>query len=148
MSEHDIPSVGGADYLSNLIQAISSAAANDPPSNGTSESPPTIAQATNGGDLISSLLSSPDVLSKLPSVISAIKPVMEIMGAQIPSPTLASPPQIRTAEEPRASNPQREHGDSRTALLCAMKPYLSAERRQAIDYIVKLGRLGDILKTL
>ena len=38
--------------------------------------------------------------------------------------------------------------DSRTALLCAMKPYLSEDRRNAVDYIVKLSRLGEILKTL
>jgi hypothetical protein len=38
--------------------------------------------------------------------------------------------------------------DSRTALLCAMKPYLSRDRQNAIDYIVKIGKLGDILKTL
>ena len=38
--------------------------------------------------------------------------------------------------------------DRRAALLCAMKPYLSHDRQQAIDYILKLSRLGDLLKTL
>ena len=148
MSEHDIPN-GGADYLSNVIKAISQGASAKQTSeqDGDGNAEPTLGgDQLSGGDLLSTLLSNPDVLSKLPTVISAIKPFMEMMGSQ--SAQTSAPPQGKADEKPSPSTLHHEGHDSRTALLCAMKPYLSAERRQAIDYIVKLGRLGDILKTL
>jgi hypothetical protein len=86
-------------------------------------------------------------MTKLPSIIAAVKPFMEMMSAQGSSAPEAAPTFAPSSPKLQGS-PHRGEGDSRTALLCAMKPYLSSERRQAIDYIVKLGRLGDILKTL
>ncbi len=38
--------------------------------------------------------------------------------------------------------------NKQTALLCALKPYLSPERFQMIDYITKLGNLGHLLKQI
>ena len=38
--------------------------------------------------------------------------------------------------------------DKRTCLLLAIKPYLSPERCEAIDYIVKFSKLSEILKTI
>ena len=141
----------GGDHLSEIIKAISSAS---PPR----EAPTSTAGATNatksepqsvstGGDLLSSLLSNPELMTKLPTIISAVKPFMEMMSAQGSPPQEAAPTLAPSPPKPQIS-PSKGDGDSRTALLCAMKPYLSSERRQAIDYIVKLGRLGDILKTL
>ena len=49
---------------------------------------------------------------------------------------------------PQKSNDSPHKGNERTELLRAMKPYLSRDRQEAIDYIIKLGRLGDILKSL
>ncbi len=152
MPEHDnTAEAQSPDYLSEIIKAISSAS---PPR----DAPTSAAGATNatksepqsaaiGGDLLSSLLSSPELMTKLPSIIAAVKPFMEMMSAQGSSAPEAAPTFAPSSPKLQGS-PHRGDGDSRTALLCAMKPYLSAERRQAIDYIVKLGRLGDILKTL
>ncbi len=36
----------------------------------------------------------------------------------------------------------------REALLCALKPYLSKDRCAAIDYLIRLGRVGDAIKAL
>lgn len=36
--------------------------------------------------------------------------------------------------------------DRRSALLCALKPYLSRERQMAIDYMLQFGKMGDLLK--
>jgi hypothetical protein len=36
----------------------------------------------------------------------------------------------------------------REAFLCALKPYLSADRCAAVDYLIRLGRVGDALKAL
>ncbi len=102
------------------------------------------------GDIFSSLLSNPDLLTKLPSIISAAKPIIEMMSQpkqQASSETATV--SVGSALKPSQPSPHASHlTDNRTALLCAMKPYLSDDRRRVVDYIVKLGRLGDILKTL
>ena len=115
---------------------------------------PTSSQEESGtapfGDIFSSILSSPDLLLKLPSVISAAKPIIDILSqshkaAEIPDRQASSI--VTEVSRPQAS-PASHGRDHRTALLCAMKPYLSDDRQRAIDYILKLSRLGDILKTL
>ena len=145
--QRDLNGAGQDEILSSLIGRLGL--------NDDSSLPPKSqgAVGTNeaGGDLLSSLLSSPELLSKLPSIISSIKPIIELLGNR--SAQGDSHPAISTAtlmEKPVSSHTDKPSpsADSRTALLCAMKPYLSEDRRNAIDYIVKLGRLGDILKTL
>lgn len=138
------------DYLSEIIKAISSASPpRDAPTSTASADKSEPQSAAPGGDLLSSLLSNPELMTKLPTIISAVKPFMEMMSAQ-GSPKTDAPPTTTPVSSPikLQGPPHRGEGDSRTALLCAMKPYLSSDRRQAIDYIVKLGRLSDILKTL
>lgn len=39
-------------------------------------------------------------------------------------------------------------GDKKEALLCAVRPYLSGGRREAIDYIIKLSKISEILKKM
>ena len=36
----------------------------------------------------------------------------------------------------------------REALLLALKPYLSAERCDAVDYLLRLARVGDAIRSL
>ena len=102
------------------------------------------------GDIFSSLLSNPDILMKLPSIISAAKPIIEMMS-QTKQQASSEAATVSAGSVLKPSQPSHHAShltDNRTALLCAMKPYLSDDRRRVIDYIVKLGRLGDILKTL
>ena len=74
---------------------------------------------------IDSLLSNPDIMSKLPDVINVIKPMMD------------------------GEKSQQSHSiDKRIGLLVAMKPFLSAKRCEAIDYIARMSKLSDTLKTL
>jgi len=137
--------------LSEILQRFSATSASSAPPPPTP--PPT--QATNAPprDMLSSLLSNPDFISKLPQMISAIKPLMDVMGK--PQGTAASSPASEgniaatssTPAYPAASARAKSESD-RAALLCAMKPYLSHNRQNAVDYIIKLSRLGDILKTL
>lgn len=115
------------------------------------------------GDIFSSVLSNPELLSKLPTIISSVKPIIEMLGKGFSTGTAATPPTdtsvgtvAASAEETASATMAKgkdfpvsaKSSDSRTALLCAMKPYLSDDRRNAVDYIVKLSRLGEILKTL
>lgn len=107
-----------------------------------------------GGDILSSLLSNSDLLLKLPSIISAAKPIIELFSqgqkANIEQkPTSDSVATNAPSVSASSASANQSHvTEHRSALLCAMKPYLGEERRQIIDYIVKLSRLGDILKTL
>ena len=97
------------------------------------------------GSLLSALIASPDIISKIPSLISTLKPIIESFTRPSAPAEATAPVAALQNEKPQ----QKSAGaDSRTALLCAMKPYLSEERRRAVDYIIKLSRLGEILKTL
>lgn len=152
----------GSDYLAEIIKSISAQPISD--TQKQEETPRETAAPTSGTpDVLSSLLSNPELLSKLPAIISTVKPIMEILSSSLassgatsasssvptfsPSPS-ASPPK-NDGTVPTLASPSHHRGDDRrAALLCALKPYLSSDRRQAIDYIIKLDRLGDVLKTL
>ena len=111
-------------------------------------------------DIMSALLSNPELLSKLPSLLSSIKPIMEMFS----KPSIPASSNVPASNTPSAShaetasaisngtispNPQyKGEADRRSALLCAMKPYLNQDRQNTIDYLIKISRLGDILKTL
>ena len=43
---------------------------------------------------------------------------------------------------------ERREADKREALLCALKPYVSDGRREAIDYIIRISQVSDILKNI
>ena len=50
-----------------------------------------------------------------------------------------------------ASQAHAPHTDAcarREALLCALKPYLSKQRCDAVDYLLRLWRVGDAIKGL
>ena len=173
MSEQEIrpPEGLGNDYLSGIIKSLLSTAdaeaeapISDTAQKGASETVPATSSAEGlptGGqaDLFSSLLSDPRLLSKLPALLSMAKPILELMTTQNRHEVATSP---QAAEKmpatasvptsaPHPTGEQRRSGDPtdrRAALLCAMKPYLSHDRQNAIDYIIKLSRLGDILKSL
>ena len=111
--------------------------------------PQSVSYPADSAGILSSLLST-DVLSKLPQLISTFKPILELMGN-------TAPPKVSKATEPSqaptlpahpSASARSRSEEDRSALLCAMKPYLSRDRQNAIDYIIKLSRLGDILKTL
>ena len=116
-----------------------------------SSPPPPQQPSSSGGntDILSALLSNKELISKLPQIISVAKPIFELMGS---SPALKTEHTEKSTSSalpayPAASARSKSEAD-RVALLCAMKPYLSRDRQNAIDYVIKLSRLGDILKTL
>jgi len=129
--------------LMNKISGIVNGTSAPPPENGTA--PPsaddadTVTVAANavpppgntapGG--LGGLLSNPDVMAKLPQVMATIAPLLGGEGKG----------ELKTHSSPR-------HEDKRTALLCALKPYLSPRRCQAIDYIIKLEKIGSLLHTI
>ncbi len=82
------------------------------------------------GDVLSGLLSNPEMLAKLPAMIETVKPMLQ---------NLSSPPREDKERLPK------EH-DRRAALLLALKPYLSPHRCEAVDYIVKISGITKLLR--
>ena len=151
-------SPSGSDYLSGILKGIMNTPTDSDSSDrdfstaaATTQPPP---QANPSSDIFSALLSNPELLSKLPALISSIKPMLDMLGmGSATAPTSASVSANTTHSDNNsveASALIKKHSadDRRAALLCAMKPYLSRDRQQAVDYILKLSRLGDVLKSL
>ena len=131
----------GNDYLSGILKSIMKSPAPEDVTDREQPSP------SPSPDLLSTLLSNPELISKLPTVISSVKPMLDMLGLGAQSTARA----VSTAdkETPTGATAKRSQTEERrAALLCAMKPYLSRDRQEAIDYILKLSRLGDLLKTL
>ena len=80
-------------------------------------------------DGISSVLSNPELLSKLPQVMELLKPMLG----------QSSPPSAPTAPS---------HEEERDRLLLSLRPFLSKERQETLEAILKLSKLGEILKQL
>lgn len=84
-------------------------------------------------DISSKLLSvmeNKEIMSKLPDVMAAMGPLLSGGGGG------------------KGGGGKKSECDKRTALLLALKPYMSPRRREAIDYIIRLNKLGDVIKTI
>ena len=79
-------------------------------------------EASSEASPLGALASNPELLSKLPELISVMGPLLG------------------------GGSDKSGHTDKRLALLCALKPYLSSKRCETIDYITKVSKLGDTLK--
>lgn len=110
--------------------------------------PASDAHQSGAGDILSAFLSNPELISKLPSIIATVKPIVEMLGKSASSSGASPSSESQQSISASVTAQKNRAGDSRTALLCALKPYLGAERQNAIDYVIKLGRLSEVLKTL
>ncbi len=107
-----------------------------------SDSPPAEASGSPAGGaspLIGNLLSNPALLSALPTLLENLSPLLA-GGAQSSEGGGQSP-----TTRPTASVSHRLPVDRHTALLCAIKPYLSAERQSAAETMIRLCRVWDAL---
>ena len=84
-----------------------------------------------GGSPMASLLSNPAVLSALPSLMENLSPLLSGLRQGIGS-------------SPAATRPHTV--DRHTALLCAIKPYLSPHRRETAETVIRLCRIWDALE--
>ena len=67
-----------------------------------------------------------DISQKLPELMSSVAPVIAAISG-------------RGGKQP---------DDDRTRLLCALKPYVNSHRRDAIDTMVQLARISEVIKTV
>ena len=57
-------------------------------------------------------------------------------------------PLVRALSKGGQELPPAGQGGDRRALLCALKPYLSPSRCEAVDYLLRLWQVGDTIKRL
>lgn len=128
-----------------LIRNISSILGK--PGGGATEetsTPPTNSQPLGNNeavaDGISSVLSNPEMMAKLPEVMKMIAPMMQqthpSQGASVPASAKA------------VNGGGHDRRGCRNDLLIALKPFLSPERCRAIDMLLGLSRLGDVLQKM
>ena len=106
-------------------------------------------EASGIGDLSSMI----EKLKEHPEIVSSVAGALGLGAAAPPAvPTDAaaasSIPDILSTIAPLMSS-KEEHGqcdDNRLALLIALKPYLSPQRCEIIDLIIKFSQMGDLLK--
>ena len=91
---------------------------------------------------------NPDLVSKAASIIEEMKKdggIPQIGGLDVGS-LGAVLPALKPTDGGGKSGKESAHRGSRSCeLLRALKPYLSKERCDAIDYMLNLGKIGDIL---
>lgn len=98
--------------------------------NAESNNVATPTSAPVGSDGLFALLSNPEMMERLPQLISLIKPMLGTV-----TPTQADQKSSVTESE-------------RDRLLLSLKPFLSQKRCEAIDNMLRIGKLGSVLQGL
>ena len=80
------------------------------------------------------LMANAALMSQLPAMLGMLTSLSGGQGGQ-----------SGQSHAPRSGG---KSGTHRTALLLALKPYLSQDRSQAIDYIIRFSSIADVLKNL
>ena len=87
--------------------------------------------ASSGASPLAGLLGNPALLSALPTLLENIGPLMGALSGGVGG----------------GGGVTRPHAiDRHTALLCAVKPYLSPQRQSAADTVIRLCRIWDALE--
>lgn len=71
------------------------------------------------------------------ALMQTVSKAAPLLGGLLP--LLSSPEQQESEGKPI------DRRASRSALLCALKPYLSPERAAAVDYLLRLAKIGELL---
>lgn len=115
-----------------------------------------------GSGGISQLLQNPEIAAKLPRIMEALAPVMAEMKAEKAAgtavahaaaptdgvqdaPPEAAPTAQAAAALPASAGAKPTSASRRMALLRALSPYLSEERQSALDTVMKVSTLLDLL---
>lgn len=112
-----------------------------------------------GSGGISQLLQNPEIAAKLPRIMEALAPVMAEMKSEKAAGTAVAhaaaptdgaqdaPPEAAPAAQAAAASAGAKptSASRRMALLRALSPYLSEERQSALDTVMKVSTLLDLL---
>ena len=102
--------------------------------------------AQNPADGLGAVLSNPELMAKLPQVMAMLRPMMEQAGSGSAEDTGTD-----RHTDPQATvppTPEKSPADRRAALLIALKPFLSEDRRNTVDAMLRISALGDVLRRL
>lgn len=86
-------------------------------------------------DGLASILSDPAVLEKIPQVMAMLQPMTDRLSASSPADGGSRSDMVGGSAE-------------RDRLLLALKPFLSRERQEAVDALLRIAKLGILLKQL
>jgi hypothetical protein len=123
---------GLLERLLDEAEATNPPAAESPPTQplpageSSGETPPPLA-----GNPLGLLLQNPALLSALPSLMENLSPLLSSLGGG-------------AGTSPNATRPHSI--DRHTALLCALKPYLSPHRRETAETVLRLCKVWDALE--
>lgn len=94
--------------------------------------------------MVASALKSQD--SPLPEGAQSVEAVAASAEAEVPSADVASAllPMLSRLGNLKTSQQASQH----SALLCALKPYVSPARREAIDYFMKFSQMSALISGL
>lgn len=122
------------------------------------ESPENSINSLLGSGGISQLLQNPEIAAKLPRIMEALAPVMAEMKAEKAAGASAPVAPVEPAQSAAAEAAAPADGTAlpvsvgkassasrRMALLRALSPYLSEERQSALDTVMKVSTLLELL---
>lgn len=112
---------------------------NTPPQNQAIPSASESTASSQPIDGLTKVLSDPALMEKLPQIMTIMKPLLT-------AETAAKPPESAAAVP--ASAVTHSHTTDRDNLLMAIKPFLSSGRRDAVDTILRVAKLGEFLKQM
>lgn len=117
-----------------------------------------VATSPQFSDMLNKVLANPQIISAVASALSGNGKEAESKPASA-DPSVPSADTVKDIQEkipdvvgilkPLLSSGSaigNAHTDNRSCLLNAIKPYVSKERADAIDYMIKFSRLSEILK--
>lgn len=100
----------------------------------------------NEQDILSRLLSDPEVQAAAGDASpTASPPDLQSLGMTLPPDLLSKLPAMLSMLSPTMGGEKDGKRDDRTALLIALKPYMSERRCQAIDALITFGRISTLL---
>jgi hypothetical protein len=122
----------------------------------------TVAQGESSdgfSSILNGILSNPEMMAMISSMAGKLKSenspaeseAAEASEASQPTSAPERLPEAISALAPLLSGEGIKHSkrdNDRACLLRALKPYLSAGRSEAIDYIIKFSSIADLLKNL
>ena len=107
----------------------------------------------NLSDAIDQIMSHPEWISMVASALgkapsdreSADPPKQEEIQTSVSDDAAASiPPVLSRLSQIKSPLPKGKN--TRADLLCALKPYLSPGRQEAIDYMIRISQISDLIK--
>ena len=103
--------------------------------------------ASPAADGLAKALSDPALMAKLPQVMAMLQPMLANASGE--SADSASAENTDAVPAGAIHYPsKRHHTDCRDDLLLALKPFLSPSRCEAVATIIRLSKLGTVLKHL